>query len=228
MFAVKKRFYTQKGMICNMGDYRIERIVVGDLNTNCYLVKDRAGGDACVIDPGDNLTLIQDGLHRMNARCRLILLTHGHFDHILAVGDLRSERAPVCIHRADAHLLTERDHFSALIPYDPRPFESADYLFDREGSYTIAGFTFYVIPSPGHTKGSVCYLFGDHLFTGDTLFRGGIGTLDFGGDEADMRSSLKMLCNLPGDYTVYPGHDEKTMLSDEIAHNPFLQEFKRK
>lgn len=164
----------------------------------------------------------------MNAKCRLILLTHGHFDHILAVGDLRSERAPVCIHREDAHYLTERDMFSPLIPYDPRPFDPADYVFDKEGSYTVAGFTFYVIPSPGHTKGGVCYLFEDNLFTGDTLFNGSIGTLDFGGDESDMRASLKMLCNLPGDYTVYPGHNGKTTLSDEIATNPFLREFRRR
>ncbi|MBE6579282.1 MAG: MBL fold metallo-hydrolase [Ruminococcaceae bacterium] len=211
-----------------MSGYEIGRVAVGDLSTNCYVVKNKETGDACVIDPGDNLTLIQDLLHRMDTQCRLILLTHGHFDHILAVGDLRSERAPVCIHKSDAHMLTQRDMFSTLIPYDPRPFEAADYVFDKEGSYTVAGFTFYVIPSPGHTKGSVCYLFDDNLFTGDTLFKGGIGTLNFGGDAGDMRSTLRMLCNLPGDYAVYPGHDERTTLSDEIAHNPFLQEFKRK
>lgn len=211
-----------------MTEYEIGCVVVGTLSTNCYIVKNKETGDACVIDPGDNLTLIQDALHRMNAKCRLILLTHGHFDHILAVGDLRSDRAPVCIHREDAHYLTERDMFSPLIPYDPRPFEPADYIFDKEGSYTIAGFTFYVIPSPGHTKGGVCYLFEDHLFTGDTLFNGSIGTLDFGGNESDMRASLKMLCSLPGDYTVYPGHNGKTTLSDEIATNPFLRAFRRR
>lgn len=211
-----------------MSGYEIGRVVVGTLSTNCYVVKNKETGDACVIDPGDNLTLIQDLLHRMDAKCRLILLTHGHFDHILAVEDLRSDRAPVCIHKEDAHSLTERDMFSNMIPYDPRPFEAADYVFDREASYTVGNFTFYVIPTPGHTKGSVCYLFEDNLFTGDTLFKGGIGTLNFGGDAYDMANTLRMLCKLPGDYTVYPGHDEKTTLSDEIAHNPFLQEYRRK
>jgi glyoxylase-like metal-dependent hydrolase (beta-lactamase superfamily II) len=211
-----------------MSGYEIGCVAVGDLSTNCYVVKDKETGDACVIDPGDNLTLIQDLLHRMEAKCRLILLTHGHFDHILAVGNLRSDRAPVCIHQEDAHMLTQRDMFSPMIPHDPRPLDPADFVFDREASYTVNGFTFYVIPTPGHTKGSVCYLFEDNLFTGDTLFKGCIGTLNFGGNAADMKSSLRLLCNLPGDYTVYPGHDEKTTLSDEIAHNPFLQEFKRK
>lgn len=211
-----------------MDGYTIERVVVGTLSTNCYVVKNDQTGDACVIDPGDNLTLIQDALHRLHARCRLILLTHGHFDHVLAVGDLRSDRVPVCIHRDDAHYLVERDMFSAMIPYDPRPFEPADFIFEREGSYTVAGFSFYVIPSPGHTKGSVCYQFGDALFTGDTLFRGGIGTLDFGGDAADMQRTLQMLCKLPGDYTVYPGHDAKTTLSDEKQTNPFLRDYARR
>lgn len=211
-----------------MGSLEVRRIVVGDMETNCYVVMDKQTWDACVIDPGDNVTVIQDVIHRMNARFRAILLTHGHFDHILAVGDLRARRIPVCIHESDAHMLTERDVFSTMIPYDPRPFEPADFLFSGEKEYTIGGLTFYVIPSPGHTKGSVCYQFGDHLFTGDTLFRGGIGTLQFGGNEEDMERSLKMLCSLPGDYTVHPGHGEETVLSDEIETNPFLQKYRRK
>lgn len=211
-----------------MGNYKIERVVVGPLNTNCYVVKDTKTGDACVIDPGDNLILIQDCLHRMNARCKLILLTHGHIDHILAVGDLRSERIPVCMHRDDAHYLTERDMFSKMVKHDPRPFEPADYLFDKEGKYSVAGFSFYVIPSPGHTKGSVCYLLDDNLFTGDTLFRNSIGTLVYGGNEDDMNATLRNLCNLPGDYTVYPGHEGITTLSDEKQSNPFLQQYRKR
>ena len=210
-----------------MGDYIIRRTVVGSMDTNCYIVMNRQSRDACVIDPGDNLTMIQDALHRLNARCRLILLTHGHFDHILAVEDLRSERIPVCIHEADAHSLTERDMFSKLIPYDPRPFKPADVLLKREGKYTVNDISFYMIPTPGHTKGSVCYLFEDHLFTGDTLFRNSVGTLDFGGNAEDMAKSLRMLCRLPGDYTVYPGHEAMTMLSDEIRNNPFLKPYRK-
>ena len=210
-----------------MGDYLIRRVVVGDMETNCYIVQNRRSRDAAVIDPGGNLTMIQDALHKMSARCRLILLTHGHFDHILAVGDLRSERTPVVIHEADAHCLTERDMFSKLIPHDPRPFAPAEYILKREGRYTINDITFYMIPTPGHTKGSVCYLFEDHLFTGDTLFKNSVGTLDFGGNAEDMARSLKLLCRLPGDYTIYPGHESMTMLSDEIRNNPFLQPFRR-
>ncbi len=206
-----------------MKDMIVKRVPVGALNTNCYIVKNPDTRDAVVIDPGSDLTVIQDALHRADAVCRLILLTHGHFDHILAVGDLRNINIPVGIHERDAHMLTERDMFSAIIPYDPRPFEPAEYTFSKEGEYNIAGFDFYVIPTPGHTAGSVCYLFDSLMFTGDTLFRRSIGRTDLGGDEAALMRSLRALRNLPGDYEVFPGHDLPTTLSEERRHNPYLQ-----
>lgn len=201
----------------------VKRVPVGSLNTNCYIVKNPDTRDAIVIDPGSDLTVIQDALHRADAVCRLILLTHGHFDHILAVGDLRNINIPVGIHKNDAHMLTERDMFSAIIPYDPRPFEPAEILFDKEGEYSVAGFDFYVIPTPGHTAGSVCYVFDGMMFTGDTLFRNSIGRTDLGGDENALLRSLKALKNLPGDYEIFPGHDRPSSLSEERRNNPYLR-----
>lgn len=201
----------------------VKRVPVGTLNTNCYIVKNPDTRDAIVIDPGSDLTVIQDALHRADAVCRLILLTHGHFDHILAVGDLRNINIPVGIHKNDAHMLTERDMFSAIIPYDPRPFEPAEILFDKEGEYSVAGFDFYVIPTPGHTAGSVCYVFDGMMFTGDTLFKNSIGRTDLGGDENALLRSLKALKNLPGDYEIFPGHDRPSSLSEERRNNPYLR-----
>lgn len=211
-----------------MFDYQIKKVQVGQLHTNCYIIKPKDSRDAIVIDPGAESTVIKDMLFKMNATCRLILLTHGHFDHILAIDDLRNARTIVCIHKDDEHYLTERDMFSAIIPYDPRPFAPADFLFEKEGKYKVDNFEFYVIPSPGHTKGSVCYLFGDIMFSGDTLFNGCIGTTDFDGNDEDMDSTLKMLYNLPGDYAVYPGHDDATNLSDEKKFNPYFDKFRHK
>ncbi|MBR4278759.1 MAG: MBL fold metallo-hydrolase [Clostridia bacterium] len=205
-----------------MKDMIVSRVEVGSLKTNCYIIKNPESRDAVVIDPGADLTVIQDALHRADAICRLILLTHGHFDHILAVGDLRGISIPVAIHERDAHMLTERDMFSAIIPYDPRPFEPAEYTFSKEGEYSIAGFDFYVIPTPGHTPGSVCYVFDGMMFTGDTLFKQSIGRTDLGGDEAQMMRSLRALRNLPGDYEIFPGHDARTTLSEERRRNPYL------
>ena len=199
------------------------RLELCPLSTNCYIVKSPDSRDAVVIDPGADLTVIQDALHRADAVCRLILLTHGHFDHILEVGDLRGTSVPVAIHEKDAHMLTERDMFSAIIPYDPRPFEPAEYTFSKEGEYSIAGFDFYVIPTPGHTPGSVCYVFDGMMFTGDTLFRNSIGRTDLGGDENELMRSLRALRNLPGDYEIFPGHDKPSTLSEERARNPYLR-----
>ena len=206
-----------------MKEMTVKRVEVGMLHTNCYILKNPDTRDAIVIDPGGDLTVIQDALHRADAVCRLILLTHGHFDHILAVGDLRGINIPVAIHEADAHMLTERDMFSAIIPYDPRPFEPAEYTFSKEGEYSVAGFDFYVIPTPGHTPGSVCYVFDGMMFTGDTLFSQSIGRTDLGGNEALMMRSLRALRDLPGDYDIYPGHDSPTTLDNERRYNPYLK-----
>ncbi|MBO4452311.1 MAG: MBL fold metallo-hydrolase [Clostridia bacterium] len=201
----------------------VKRVPVGALSTNCYIIKKPDSRDAAVIDPGGDLTVIQDALHRIDGVCRLILLTHGHFDHILAVGDLRGINVPVGIHERDAHMLTERDMFSAVIPYDPRPFEPAEVLFRKEGEYSVAGFDFYVVPTPGHTPGSVCYIFDGNMFTGDTLFKNSIGRTDLGGNEDELQRSLRALRDMPGDYDVFPGHDEVTTLSDEKRRNPYLK-----
>lgn len=209
-----------------MSDYLIKRVKVGQMNTNCYIIKDRNSRDAVVIDPGSDVTVIKDALFKLDAACRVILLTHGHFDHILAVDDLKTNRTVVCIHKDDANCLTERDMFSSIIPYDPRPFEPADFLFDKEGKYKVDNFEFYVIPTPGHTKGSVCYVFDDLMFSGDTLFKNGIGTTDFDGSAEKMDETLRMLYNLPGDYALYPGHGEATTLSDEKTYNPFFSDFR--
>ena len=120
-------------------------------------------------------------------------------------------------------MLTERDMFSAIIPYDPRPFEPAEFTFSKEGEYSVAGFDFYVIPTPGHTPGSVCYVFDGMMFTGDTLFKQSIGRTDLGGDEKLMMRSLRALRDLPGDYDIYPGHDSPTTLDNERRYNPYLK-----
>lgn len=211
-----------------MERYKVTALKVGFLETNCYIVRDTESGCSCVIDPGADAALIKSTMRELDTKCTLILLTHGHFDHILALEDMRTTRAVVAIHESDAHSLTERDSFSPMLPYDPRPFSPADVLLKREGTYELGGFIFRMMQTPGHTAGSVCYIFDDMLFTGDTLFCSGIGRTDFPGSSAEqMNASLKKLYHMPGDYVVYPGHGEKTLLSDERDMNPYMAFIRR-
>ncbi len=205
--------------------YQVKKIVVGNLQTNCYIIKQEGSRGAVVIDPGDDAILIKSTLHDMDAYPALILLTHGHFDHILAVDLLRTEKTKVAIHKADANMLLERDLISGILKHNPWPFKSADVVFgDKDRHVSLCGYDFEVIHTPGHTEGSVCYLFGDLLFTGDTLFRGGMGRTDFqGGNINKMIASLRLLYSMPGDYGVFPGHDRDTTLSDERTTNPYMR-----
>ena len=206
-----------------MLENKVHTLKVGELDTNCYIMCDRDTGSSVVIDPGANASKINRTLHDLDTYASLILLTHGHFDHILAVEALRTNRTVVAIHEADAHSLTERDMYSPMLKNDMRPFRPADFTFKKEGTYELAGFRFDVIHTPGHTPGSVCYIFGDIMFSGDTLFHGSIGRTDFiEGDPEKMKESLKRLYRLPGDYSVYPGHDSPTTLSDERLYNRYL------
>lgn len=211
-----------------MNTYEVRCLKVGFLATNCYILKNRVSGDAAVIDPGADGMYIKSVLRETDARLRLILLTYGHFDHILGLGELRRDGVITAIHEKDAKGLTERDLFSAMLEHDPRPFKAADFLFTDDGDYSLAGFDFYMFNTPGHTPGSVCYIFDDLLFTGDTLFCGGIGRTDFaGGSDADMQRSLERLAKMPGDYALYPGHEESGTLSDERRFNPYLTRFRK-
>jgi len=205
--------------------YTLKRLVVGRLGTNCYIIKQDGSSAAVVIDPGDDAILIKSTLHDMDAYPALILLTHGHFDHILAVDRLRTEKTQVAIHKADAKMLLERDLISGILKENPWPFKKADVVFgDGDRYQSLCGFDFQVIHTPGHTEGSVCYIFDDMLFTGDTLFRGGMGRTDFqGGDLSKMMASLRLLYAMPGDYGVYPGHERESTLSDERKYNPYMR-----
>lgn len=209
-----------------MTGFDLYRVKVSPLDTNCYILKQKKTRNALVIDPGADYPKIKEKLDQLKATCRVILLTHGHFDHFFATDDLRNKLTKVAIYKDDEHNLYEKDVFATMVEYDPRPLYRADVVFDHEGRYSIDEFEFNVIHTPGHTKGSCVYVFEDCMFTGDTLFRGGAGTTLFGGDEDELFRSLKRLYDYPGDYAVYPGHDSPTTLSDERASNPYMKRFK--
>lgn len=192
---------------------RIQRLPVGSLGTNAYLVYDEERTDAVVIDPGAEAGEIKRALQGRTIAA--ILLTHGHFDHISAVDALR-EGAFVAIHELDAPMLTsEQNNLSTMLG---RGFavKAADRLLKEGDVVEAAGLSFEVLHTPGHTPGSVCYCCGSVLFSGDTLFCGGYGRYDLpGGDWDALSQSLRHVLALSGVDRVCPGHNEETTLEQE-------------
>lgn len=193
-----------------MANVIIRALPVGELQANCYILNLEGSEKAVVIDPGDDVSLIKRALSSMNLSVESILLTHGHYDHMLAAAHLKNEfGAKVYIHEKDKDYL--EDHTYNLCPdRDKERFLpiSPDGLIP-EGDFEVSGIRFTIIPTPGHTPGGVCMYLPDQsaLISGDTLFSNGFGRTDFvGGDWLALCKSLKKLFALPPETFVYPGH----------------------
>ena len=196
----------------------IKTLPVGQLETNCYVVTDENALVCAVIDPGDESNTILDYIEDNKLSCKAILITHAHFDHVSAVNAM--------LEATGAELyMCEKDLELAKTGASGRFTPPENTHFYKDGDEVkVAGLTFKVMETPGHTPGGVTLICGDALFTGDTLFRGSCGRTDLPGDDmrAELRS-LKRIASLEGDYEVYPGHAESSMLSIEREHNPYVR-----
>ncbi|MCA1950740.1 MAG: MBL fold metallo-hydrolase [Treponema sp.] len=213
-----------------MQQYKVHSLTVGPIATNCYIIEteERIG---IIIDPGYDAQAIIARMEALKIVPRYILCTHGHFDHILAIPDIRNhyeqKQIPVeiIIHRMDKDyigknaLIRHRRDLAgvgglAFLERFPRQFPEASRIVeegDRIGPFTV-------LHLPGHTPGSAAY-FDEHrgiIFTGDTLFSGGVGRTDLpGGDEIALQASLRRLYGLPGSTRVYSGHGSETRIERE-------------
>lgn len=202
-----------------MKQAQIKKVVVGPVMTNCYVCKNTADGRAVIIDPGDEPERISALVQALEASVDAILLTHGHFDHILAADALRK--------RFDAKIYALKEEEELLL--DPELNLSfyhgcttvlrADRLVNDGDTVNEAGFSFRVIHTPGHTGGSCCYYIpGENvLFSGDTLFCHSHGRTDFatGSARAIIKSIRERLLTLDPQTDVFPGHDRPTTISAE-------------
>lgn len=192
---------------------KIHTLILGLYQVNCYIVHKDDSQKCLIIDPGDAPEKILHFLQEKGLQAEAILLTHGHFDHVGAMRTLAMELdCPVYI-RDEEHTMPAALTAGPLGKTIPYP-----------DALSLAGMEIRVHHTPGHTKGSVCLVMEDVMFSGDTLFAGSCGRTDLpGGDWATIQTSLRYLKNLPSDYRVLPGHGEETTLAFERQTNPYLR-----
>ena len=205
----------------------VECVPVGRLSSNSYIVFDSESLDGIIIDAGGEAEKILKIVKSNEVKIRGIYLTHGHFDHVLAVRDLREGLGcGFYMHKADQRVLARvpRDAKYFLgIDIDPPP-KPDGWVRDGE-AFRIGKYLVRVIHAPGHTPGSVCYVIRENVFVGDTLFAGSIGRTDLpGGNLDELASSLKdKILKLPDHYVIYPGHGPSSMIGVERRLNPFVR-----
>ena len=199
--------------------YAIQTIVCGPYQENAFLLCPEDGRDAVLIDPGDDISLLKRSIAESGRMLRGILLTHGHFDHMLSAQPLsRLTGAPVYIHEQDAEMLCDeqKNAYNPMAAAQPSPKDFE--VEELEDEIEIGGIKFEILHTPGHTRGSVCFYDRENgvLFSGDTLFCAGFGRMDlYGGSASQMRSSLRRLFSLPGNTKVYCGHGYETTIANE-------------
>ena len=196
----------------------IKTIPVGYLETNCYIVTDEETQKCAIIDPGADSNMILDYIESNNLIPEAIFLTHGHFDHNMALeAVMEATGAPAYINELDAGISSK--------PNSPHSLSGNDGVrwYSEGDVISTGGLSFTVLETPGHSPGSVTLMCGSALFTGDTLFRESCGRTDLGGGNMDiLLKSLLRLSDLEGDFEVYPGHEKPSTLNHERTFNYYI------
>lgn len=207
-----------------MSDFRIKTFVLGSVSTNCYVIYHEQTKEALIVDPADHAARIVQKCEELGVKPAAVLLTHGHFDHILAAEEVR--KAYSCKiyagKKEEEMLLNPAKNMTVRMPHQVsiRP----DVLVEDGDELKLAGYTWKVLETPGHTPGCVCYYCADEevLISGDTLFAESLGRTDFpgGSTSAIIRSISEKLFALPDETMVYPGHGGPTSIGHEKIYNP--------
>ena len=202
---------------------KVHTLVLGNYQTNCYIVHNETSSSCVVVDPGYSPEKILAFTARQGIQIEAVLLTHGHFDHVGAVEALRDATGcALWMHKGD-YCQRKDPLIDYLYPLHDKDLGQISFCEDGD-VISAAGLSFSVLSTPGHSRGSVCYQAEDVLLSGDTLFAGGCGRTDLpGGDWATIQISLADLSELEDTVKVYPGHGESTTLAQEKRYNPYMR-----
>jgi glyoxylase-like metal-dependent hydrolase (beta-lactamase superfamily II) len=204
---------------------KYETLVVGALETNCYLVYCQKTMECAVVDPGAEAEDIFRLIAKKGLKPTVILNTHGHVDHVGANRDVKEKfNIPLYIHSADSQMLEKVQESELAIFLEAKDSPSPDY-FLKDGDRIKVGKSFLkVIHTPGHSPGSVSFLGDGFLISGDTLFSGGVGRTDFpGGSWKELENSIRnKILTMPDETIVLPGHGPATTVEQERSSNPFI------
>lgn len=198
---------------------QVIKMPLGQLQTNCFLLMENS--ECLIIDPADEATFILEEIQRRKLKLVGLLATHGHFDHVLATGEIqRSIPVPLYLFKEDQFLIRRLNETAKyFLGFDPYALEPEKCVYLQEKKMKIGEFNFEIIKTPGHTPGGCCFYFEKEniVFSGDTLFRDGIGRYDFSySDRNILRQSVKKILSLPGETKVLSGHGEQTSVSSAI------------
>jgi hydroxyacylglutathione hydrolase len=204
----------------------LQKIVVGPLESNCYIIADEHTKETLIVDPGDEPDKIIDLIHENSLQVKYIVCTHAHFDHVGAISDIKQETgASIIIHQDEREIYRSTREQAVSWGFELDDLPEPDMLVSEGDILEIGSLKFVIIHTPGHSPGSICLSGEDILITGDTVFAGSVGRTDFyGGNIVQLKKSFKRLMSFSEETKIFPGHGPETTVEREKKENFFYPE----